>query len=221
MPEPNASRPITRARGLPDYVITALDRVGLERREYQEFACLEALDLLRNGENAEINLPPGTGKTLIGQMIACSWIRESALRNRKVLCILPSSILREQHYYNWVLWTSEIEQCRALEITSEWVRSRSVWHQGQAENRHIWFALPMLFCNAVDSGCIPFSALSQVGLVVIDEYDAFSIAVLRAGGYSLRFSKPAERLYRVLEASCPRYLLLSATPARSGGDEPA
>lgn len=214
----DTSRSIALKEGLPDYIIRALERAGLERREYQESAYLKALELLRNGENAEINLPPGTGKTLISQMIACSWIKESASSSSKVLCVLPSSILREQHYYNWVWWASDIEMCTPLEVSSEWMRHRGVWHQGQVENRNIWFALPSLFCNAVDAGYIPLGALNRVGLVVIDEYDAFSIAVLRAGGYRLRFSRPAERLSNILDGQDRRYLLLSATPARTRGD---
>jgi len=209
-----SSTPAPREEGLPEYIIAALRRVGLSRRKYQETACLNALNLLRDGENAEINLPPGTGKTLIGQMIACMWIQERSPTNDKVLCILPSSVLREQHHWYCVWWAGESGLVRPLEITSQWIRSRMVWHQGQAEERDFWFALPTAFCNAVESGHIPFNALRRISLVLIDEYDAFSVGLLRAGGYGLRLSAPSERLFRILECEKRRYLLISATPAR-------
>lgn len=209
------SRPPAWQEGLPAYIIAGLKRVGLSRRKYQETACVEALNLLTNGENAEINLPPGTGKTLIGQMIACVWIRERGPSEDKVLCILPSSVLREQHHWYCVWWAGESGLCKPLEITTEWIRSRRVWHQAQAEERDFWFALPTVFCNAVKSGHIPFSALRRIGLVLIDEYDAFSIGVLRAEGYGLRFSKPSERFFQMLGQRDRRYLLVSATPARN------
>jgi ERCC4-related helicase len=200
---------------LPPYIVAALRRVGLSRRKYQETACLDALHLFRDGNNVEINLPPGTGKTLISQIVGCVWIREGSGSDNKVLCVLPSSALREQHYSYCVWWAGEAGLCEPLEVKSEWIQRRGVWHQRQAEQSDFWFALPRVFCNAVKSAHVPFSALKRVGLVILDEYDTFSIGVLRAEGYSLRFSKPSERLFRLLEQKERRYLLMSATPARN------
>jgi ERCC4-related helicase len=210
---------ISRSDSLPDYIIAALHRAGLSRRRYQEMACLEALRLLRSGENAEINLPPGTGKTLISQIIGCIWSREGEATSAKVLCIVPTSILREQHYGYCVWWAGESGLCQPLEFTSDWVRRKGIWHQKKVEQGSFWFALPELFYNAVQSAHVPFEILDTVGLVIFDEYDAFSIGVLRAEGHKLRFTKDSERLIQLLEHKERRYLLMSATPAQHRSDE--
>jgi hypothetical protein len=215
---PNLTR-VARRDGFPQYIIAALQRAGLSRRLYQETATLGAIRLLREGKNPEIDLPPGTGKTLIGQIVGCMWIRELATGSTgKVLCVLPSSILREQHHAYCSWWAGGAGLCRPLEIASEWVHSRSIWHQKQATESDFWFTLPRVFCNAVESGHIPFRALRQVGLVILDEYDTFSVSVLRAGGYDLRFSRPSARLFDILGRRERRYLLTSATPARAPGE---
>ena len=89
-----------------------------------------------------------------------------------------------------------------------------MWHQKQAERSDFWFALPGVLCNAVESAHITFRAIKEVGLVLLDEYDAFSVSVLKSEGYSLRLSKPSEQLFSILERRDRRYLLTSATPAR-------
>jgi len=198
---------------LPPYVILALQRAGLGRRHYQEHACTEALKLLQDGANVEINLPPGTGKTLIGQIIGCIWIREQGKHN-KVLCVLPSSNLRQQHHEYCLRWAAEPRLCTPLEITSQWVSSKRIWHQGLAEKADFWFILPELFCNAIQSAHITGELLRRIGLVILDEYDSFSIGVLRAEGENLRFSKDFQRLLGILDRPDYRYLLMSATPAR-------
>ena len=204
---------------LPDYILAALDRVGLSRRRYQRTASLEALRLLRLGENAEINLPPGTGKTLISQITACVWLHERRVSNQKVLCIVPSSTLREQHHDYCAWWAEGAGLCKPLEISSRWLDNKGVWHQKNATQSDFWFALPEVFCNAVDSAYVPMADLDLISLVILDEYDAFSIAVLRAGGERLRFSKDCKRLLSLLDQSARRYLLMSATPARQRTDE--
>jgi hypothetical protein len=55
--------------------------------------------------------------------------------------------------------------------------------------------------------------------VILDEYDSFSIGVLRAEGENLRFSKDFERLIEILGRSKRSYVLMSATPARPTQDE--
>jgi ERCC4-related helicase len=205
---------VSWADSLPDYIITALHRSGLSRRSYQEKACLEALRLLRGGENAEINLPPGTGKTLISQIIGCIWSRESQETSAKVLCIVPTSALREQHYTYCARWAEGSGLCKAIEFTSDWIRKKGIWHQKKVEQSNFLFALPELFFNAVQSAHVPFEILESVGLVIFDEYDAFSIGILRAEGYKLRFTKDCARLIELLEHKERRYLLMSATPAR-------
>lgn len=200
--------------GLPEYIYSAMRRVGLSRRAYQETACIEALRLLRNRQNAEINLPPGTGKTLISQIIGCVWTRESVPECSKVLCIVPTSTLRSQHYNYSVWWAGHSRLFQPLEFTTDWIHSKGVWHQKVVEQSNFWFALPELFTNAVRSVRVPFEVLDTVGLVIFDEYDAFSIGVLRAEGYKLRFSKDCEQLVELLAHRERRYLLMSATPAQ-------
>jgi hypothetical protein len=95
-----------------------------------------------------------------------------------------------------------------------------VWHQKSAEQSDFWFTLPQIFSNVVDTSRIPPGALDQVTLVILDEYDAFSIGILTERGQRLRFTKDYARLLEILR-QCPRrrYLLMSATPARHQKDE--
>ncbi len=204
---------------LPDYILDALQRVGLARREYQEYASIEALKLLQAGINAEINLPPGTGKTLISQIIGCIWLKQAENSKRKVLCIVPTSNLLDQHFRYCQWWTEESGLCVPLQISAEWVRSKSVWHQKRAEQSDFWFAMPELFLNAVNNAYIMDDTLTHLGLVIIDEYDAFSVSLIRAEGHQLRFNKDFDRLVTRLMGYERRYVLMSATPAQSIDEE--
>ena len=200
--------------GLPGYIIDALQKADFSARKYQEIASLEALRILKNGMNAEINLPPGTGKTLISQIIGSIWIRESDPSVGKVLCVVPTSALREQHYhYSW--WAEYSNLCRPLELSAERLKRKGSAHREFFLEKNFWFALPESFCNAYELGYIPYKALASVGLVIIDEYDAFSIRILKFEGYKLRFSKDYERLMGALNQKNRQYLLMSATPAHS------
>ena len=203
----------------PDYILDALRRVGLARREYQEYASIEALKLLQDGFNAEINLPPGTGKTLISQIIGCIWLRQNDRDRRKVLCIVPTSNLLGQHFQYCQWWAGESKLCVPLEISPGWIRSKSIWHQKRAEQSDFWFAMPELFFNAVNNAYVPDDTLAHVGLVIIDEYDAFSVGLIRAEGHQFRFDKDFDKLAMRLMAHERRYLLMSATPARSSDKE--
>jgi len=201
-------------RSLPAYILRALDRVELSRRTYQATAAMEALRVIRSGRNAEINLPPGTGKTLISQIVGCIWLSEHQAGGDKVLCVVPSSVLRAQHhnYCDW--WAGESKLCKPLEVSPEWKASTNVYHQVSARKTDFWFSLPEIFCNTVDSVQIPEDALDRVALVILDEYDAFSIGILTARGQRLRFTKDYARLLEILRRRERRYLLMSATPAR-------
>src|SRR4051794_27372578 len=117
----STKRDVLVLEDLPAYILHALHRVGLSRRTYQRTASLEALRILRRGKNAEINLPPGTGKTLITQIIACIWLEERITKEEKVLCIVPSSALQEQHYYYCEWWASDVTPLKPLEVNSEWL----------------------------------------------------------------------------------------------------
>jgi ERCC4-related helicase len=200
------------AHTLPDYILAALARVDLSRRAYQAVAATEALRIVRDSRNAEINLPPGTGKTLISQIVGCVWLAERRAAAEKVLCVVPSSILRRQHHDYCAWWAGTL--CKPLEISSRWRSSTGVWHQKNAQASDFWFTLPEIFCNAVDSALIPEEELDRVTLVILDEYDAFSIGVLTARGERLRFTKDYERLIEILRRRERSYLLMSATPAR-------
>ena len=204
---------------LPPYILRALDRVELSRRIYQATAATAALRVIRGGRNAEINLPPGTGKTLISQIVGCVWLQERREAGEKVLCVVPSSVLRAQHHSYCVWWAGDARLCTPLEVSSEWKASTNVWHQVSARQTDFWFSLPEIFCNTVDSSQIPADALDRITLVILDEYDAFSIGILTAGGHRLRFTKDYTRLLEILQRRERRYLLMSATPARHQGLE--
>lgn len=92
--------------------------------------------------------------------------------------------------------------------------NKRVWHQAEAAKADLWFVLPEVFYNAVQTAHITVELLQSIGLVILDEYDSFSIGVIRAEGEHLRFSKHFEHFLEIFEKSDRRYLLMSATPAR-------
>ena len=89
----------------PEYILRALQNAGFEQRDYQKVAVSGAVSLLQRGKAAEVDLPPGTGKTLVGHIVAWMWVHDLGSARNRVLILVPSTILLEQHsrvFQQWV-----------------------------------------------------------------------------------------------------------------------
>jgi len=202
----------------PSYVADALRDAGLEERDYQKIAVAGTLDLLRHHKSAEVDLPPGTGKTLVGHISAWIWTRELSKRSNRVLVLVPSTILLEQHSYAFSRWVPRGD-CPSIEWSSEWLKSKNKWHAQRAEESSVFFALPEALAGSIESGQMPQTVWNRIGFVVVDEYDAFSLGTLQAEGAGLRNDRESVELKLNLSSLVTHlrkparlYLRLSATP---------
>lgn len=198
----------------PSDITAAIRAGGFSDRFYQRYAVYQALEVLVAGKNAEVVLPPGTGKTLIAQIVAVLWARRSAAADQRVLFLLPTRLLREQHFYVCLNWAEAL--CGPLEVSSEWLRNRAAWHANLIEKHNFYFALPVSLEGGLQSGKFSATSWAQVGLVICDEYDAFSVGILRAEGMGERDSKSFDALRESLAQRKRAFLLMSATPLPSG-----
>lgn len=198
---------------IPEYIYSAIEKVGFEKRTYQTKAIINSLDILLNGNNVEINLPPGTGKTLISQIISCIWILEY-FPNNKVLFILPSRILSKQHFEFFEKWAYfGTNLCNPVLISSQWANTKNIPHQETLRERNPWFTTPGIFANRIGK-IIPYEILPLINLVIVDEYDAFTIGVMQSYGINQRFSIALSNLFEWFDVEKKNYLLLSATPIK-------
>lgn len=215
-----ATRPALRSPAwrYPDYVRDALQQSGFEERDYQKVAVAGALSLLRKRRSAEIDLPPGTGKTLVGHIVAWIWEREIRKSNC-VLILVPSTVLREQHSHAFCQWIPRGD-CPSIEWSTEWLKSKKVWHPQRAEHSRVFFALPESLAASIRSGQMPHTVWDRIGLVIVDEYDSFSLGTLLAEGADLvgndreniQLKLSLSSLVPHLKSSPRVYLRLSATP---------
>jgi ERCC4-related helicase len=194
----------------PNYIKSALRAGDFNERNYQKYAVSKAMEVLRSGQNAEIVLPPGTGKTLIAQIIACRWRHEEPTCRSRILFLLPTRVLREQHCTTCDRWARDL--CLPLEVSGEWLNDRRPWHADEVRKRYVYFALPRSLHGGLQKGKFPADCWSKIGLVVIDEYDAFSVGILTAEGVRERVSKNLSILVSDLKSRTRGFLLMSATP---------
>lgn len=192
-------------------ISNAIEAVNFENREYQCYAVKQVLKELKSN-NVELNLPPGTGKTLISQIVASEWLE--CRKDEKCLCILPSSVLLDQHYNFCCFWAKYQNLLSPLKIDSEWIRRKGVPHTNYFNHMNMWFSLPELLSNNLEKNIIPRQSLKRISLIIIDEYDSFSLGILRSEGVSTSFNKPFLSLLKKLEDINCRYFLLSATPEK-------
>ena len=200
----------------PEYILRALQNAGFEERDYQKVAVSGVVSLLQRGKAAEVDLPPGTGKTLVGHIVAWMWVHDLGSARNRVLILVPSTILLEQHsrvFQQWVPYS----QCPSIEWSSEWLSSRRVWHAQQAENARVFFALPQALAGSIRSGRMPQSVWSTIRLVIIDEYDAFSLGAIAAESLdpqqaSIHLKLSLSSLVNSLQETSRVYFRLSATP---------
>lgn len=210
------SRPIataTWASRLPTYIVKAIRAHEYELREYQAEAVIKAVSLLNHSRNTEICLPPGTGKTLIGQMILSVWLHDHV--DERVLCVIPNTNLLEQHF-EMSNWAYQARLWEPLKIDARWRSRRRLSHDSDLQNARVWFALPGQLAQAVADDDISRLFLNTVSLVVVDEYDSFSKAILGdEPDARLEFKKDMQSLQRALKGKNRMFLFMSATPAKA------
>lgn len=198
---------------IPEYIFTTLEKAGYEKREYQIYAINKILENLKMGINVELNLPPGTGKTIISQIVSVIYQKEIK-KDKKILFLLPTKILLYQHFLVYESWAyNKNYLCKPLLLDSNWFNNKRIYHQQKLHESSILFSLPQVFRNNIGIR-IPYSILHEIELLIIDEYDVFTIEVMRSYGIHNIFSKTFENLLHEFKINNKQFLILSATPIK-------
>lgn len=189
---------------------TAL-RKGLPKfdvREYQVLALQESLKHLRSKQNTLLLLDPGLGKTLVSQLCFLGLIRVEPTRKLKGLVLVPSRLLRDQHFKaaNWFVSGDQI-----LNIDSS--KSKYPTLLRSSFEKASWIiTTPKRLDNALRRDYCLRQLLTQVRLCVVDEFDAQAAEDIDAEGEPLgRLSKAADQLVRDISKNKTLFLCMSAT----------
>lgn len=177
-------------------------------REYQVLALQESLKHLRSNQNTLLLLDPGLGKTLVSQLCFLGLIRLEPTRQTKGLVLVPSRLLRDQHFKaaNWFVAGEEI-----LNIDSS--KSRYPTLLRSSFEKASWIiTTPKRLDNALRRDYRLRQLLTQVRLCVVDEFDAQAAEDIDAEGEPLgRLSKAADQLVRDISKNRTLFLCMSAT----------
>lgn len=179
---------------------------AIEARAYQIDAALDCGRLLLEQKNCSLELPTGTGKTLIACLLVDYWL--STNPKRTAIVIVPNRTLVNQHreVFQWLAprWpTFSIPDSAA---------SKGGWIRAIAQRARIVISTPLILANAVSLRSYPKVLAEQIGLVVVDEFDAFlTLEVSRED--TARYHKGFDLLVTQLANDC-RYMVTSATLPR-------
>jgi superfamily II DNA or RNA helicase len=186
----------------------ALKRGGInnvyEVRSYQSTAAIRSVDELLQDRHAVLTLPTGTGKTVICGMAAALYLTERP--DSRVLFTAPRRALLSQLH----------ERSRWLNPTFP---IRLVGADPREDGRHvrasfeyarIVFGMPEFLSNRLGDGTLDGAIASEVGLVIIDEFDHFLALRYLARSVAVSFHDALKSLLDQLPAHC-RLLLVSAT----------
>lgn len=180
----------------------------IEERGYQTQAALDCCQLLLDQQNCSLELPTGTGKTLIACLIVDHWL--SANPTRTAIVVVPNRTLVNQHreVFHWLAprWpTFSIPDNGG---------SRSGWIRAVAERAKIVISTPLILANAISSRSYPRALSQDIGLAIVDEFDAFlTLEVSRED--AARYHKGFDLLVSQLASDC-RYMVTSATLPSKG-----
>jgi hypothetical protein len=115
-------------------------------------------------------------------------------------------------------WAYQARLWQPLRIDSKWRASRRRSHDADLRDARMWFVLPRQLASAVEEADVAIELLSTVSLVILDEYDSFSKAILYDEPHaSLSFKEDMIALRNALQHHQRSYLFMSATPPKSGG----
>lgn len=177
-------------------------------REYQVLALQKLLKHLSSKENTLLLLDPGLGKTLVSQLCFLGLIRTVHTRQTKGLVLVPSRLLRDQHF-KAASWFVSGEQI--LNIDSS--KSKYPTLLRSAFEKASWIiTTPKRLDNALRRDYRLRQLLKQVRLCVVDEFDAQAAEDIDAEGEPLgRLSKAADELVRDISKNKTLFLCMSAT----------
>jgi superfamily II DNA/RNA helicase len=177
-------------------------------RQYQVLAVEKLVRRLRSKVNSLFLLDPGLGKTLISQLCFLGITERSTNRTMKALVLVPSRLLRDQHFKaaSWFLVDGNI-----LNMDSSISRFPTKLRASFERARWI-ISTPKLLSNALRRDYGLRRLLKHVPLCVVDEFDAQAAEDVDAQGEPVgRFSKSGKALIEELRENKTTFLCMSAT----------
>ncbi|MDC7675184.1 DEAD/DEAH box helicase [Asticcacaulis machinosus] len=189
----------------------ALDRGAefnaYDLRAYQVTAAYKAADALLAGRHAVLTLPTGTGKTLICGMAAALYLQNRTVG--RVLFTAPRRTLLNQ------LGTRSAWLNPTFPATAVGADPREDDRHVMAKFRHgrVIFGMPEFMGTRLAAGVISEKILSQVSLLIIDEFDHFLTLRYRVADAVVTFHEAIENLLSALPRDCRLLMVSATTPA--------
>lgn len=184
-------------RRFPDYTT----------RAYQVLAVEQLVGILRRKQNPLLLLDPGLGKTLVSQ-ITLNVIQHSFSERYKALVLVPSRLLRDQHYLA-ARWFADGDNILNVDERVTRVPGRL----RQAFSKASWIiSTPKRLSNALDRDYRLRTLLKELSLCVVDEFDAQAAEDVDYEGEPIgRFSEAGASLIEEIKRNRSSFLCMSAT----------
>lgn len=180
---------------------------GYETRSYQILAVEQLIKILRSKRNPLLLLDPGLGKTLVSQL-TFNAIRGSFSKQYKALVLVPSRLLRDQHFLA-ARWFSQ--NGNVINIDEKLAKIPTILLE--AFSKASWIiSTPKRLSNALDRDYHLRRLLRQVSLCVVDEFDAQAAEDVDDEGEPIgKFSAAGKELITEIERNGSTFLCMSAT----------
>ncbi|UAL10153.1 DEAD/DEAH box helicase [Caulobacter segnis] len=184
-----------------------------EVRTYQVTAAFKAATQLCNGHNAVLTLPTGTGKTVICGMTAALF--KQARPDARVVITAPRRTLLSQLHARsrWLNPTA------STAIVGADPRQDDRFVRAAFHHVPIVFGMPEFLTRRLQRRVVPQDQVASIGLVIVDEFDAFLTLRYLAKGVVAGFHEAFAELRAAIPDDC-RLLLVSATTPEASSPDP-
>lgn len=175
-----------------------------DERPYQVTAARKSAAAVLDGKHAVLTLPTGTGKTLVCGMAAALYLRERP--DERVVFTAPRRTLLSQ-LRDRSRWLGPTVTTGAVGLDPREGQQRVI---AAFDYSKVLFGMPEFLANRIGSGLLEKSATDRIGMLIVDEFDAFLTLRYLARGEAVSFHEPLSALMSALRPEC-RLLLVSAT----------
>jgi len=176
-------------------------------RAYQVLAVHKLLWRLRRQENSLLLLDPGLGKTLVSQITFLA-LSTSKSKVQKAIILVPSRLLRDQHY-RAASWFSVSRYIMNIDEQTAKIPTKL---RDSFERANWIITTPKRFWNALQKDYRLRQLLREISLCIVDEFDAHASEDVDEEGEPIgRLSKAAIDLVAEIKSNGALFLCMSAT----------
>ncbi|OWY03753.1 hypothetical protein B6V75_10050 [Thioclava sp. F1Mire-8] len=175
-----------------------------DARAYQITAARKCASALLDGRHSVLTLPTGTGKTLICGMAAAVYLRENP--GERVVVTAPRRALISQ-LATRSRWLNPTSPTRAIGTDP---RENDQHVRAAFAHAEVIFSMPEFLTRRIRQDVIREDRVADIGLLIVDEFDAFLTQRYLASGVRVSFHEAFQSLLDAVPESC-RILMVSAT----------